>query len=96
MKALGMTRSQLSAVITWQVTTLIGLALLAGVPLGVAAGHWAWGLFARNLGISPGAITPMPLITLMVPAAIIAANTVAFPPGRLSAHLTTAEVLRAE
>jgi hypothetical protein len=27
------------------------LALLAGVPLGVAAGLWAWGLFATGLGI---------------------------------------------
>jgi hypothetical protein len=54
------------------------------------------GLFARNLGLSPGAITPLPLIMLMIPAAIIAANVIAFPPGRLSARPTTAEVLRAE
>ena len=96
LQALGMTHSQLSAVTAWQVTTLTGLGLLIGVPLGVAAGHWAWGLFARNLGLSPGAITPMPLIMLMIPVAIIAANTIAFPPGRLSAHRSTAEVLRAE
>lgn len=96
LRAIGMARGQLSAITAWQVTTLTGLALLIGLPLGVAAGHWAWGLFAGNLGISPGAVTPMRLIMLMVPAAIIAANTIAFPPGRFSAHMRTAEVLRAE
>ncbi len=96
LKALGMARSQLSAVTAWQVTTLTGLALLVGLPLGVAAGHWAWGLFARNLGLSPGASTPLPLIMLMIPVAILAANAIAFRPGRLSARLNTADVLRAE
>ena len=32
------------------------LALLAGVPLGVAAGRWAWALFATGLGISGPAL----------------------------------------
>lgn len=86
----------MSAVTAWQVTTLTGLALLVGLPLGVAAGHWAWGLFARNLGLSAGASTPMPLIMLMIPAAILATNAIAFRPGRLSARLNMADVLRAE
>ena len=91
-----MARRQLSAVTAWQVTTLTGLALLVGLPLGVAAGHWAWALFAGNLGLSPGAITPVPLIMLMIPAAIIAANAIAFPSGRRSTRLSTTRVLRAE
>ena len=58
LQALGLLRRQLSAVTAWQVTTLTGLALLVGLPLGVAAGHWAWALFAGNLGLSPGTMTP--------------------------------------
>ena len=96
LRAIGMARGQLSAVAAWQVTTLAGLALLAGLPLGVAAGHWAWALFAGNLGLSPGAVTPVPLIMLMIPAAIITANAIAFWPGRHSTRLSTARVLRAE
>ena len=73
-----------------------GLGLLAGLPVGVAAGHWAWEQFAGNLGLSPGAVTPVPLIMLMIPAAIITANAIAFWPGRRSARLSPARVLRAE
>jgi hypothetical protein len=96
MKVLGLLRRQLIAVTAWQVTTLTGLALLVGLPVGVAAGHWAWALFAAAAGISPGAITPVPLVLLMVPAAILAANAIAFPAGQLTARLRPAAALRAE
>lgn len=96
LRTLGLLRRQLTAVTAWQVTTLTALALLAGLPLGVAAGHWAWGLFAANAGISPGAITPMPLVLLMIPGAILAANAIALPPGRHCARLNPAAVLRSE
>ena len=96
MKVLGLLRRQLIAVTAWQVTTLTGLALLVGLPVGVAAGHWAWALFAAAAGLSPGAITPVPLVLLMVPAAILAANAIAFPSGQLTARLRPAAALRAE
>jgi hypothetical protein len=95
-KALGMRRGQISAITAWQVSTLTGLALLAGLPLGVAAGRWSWALFAHGLGIPPGAITPIRPVVLMTLAAIVIANAVAFWPGRASARLSPAEVLRAE
>ena len=50
-KALGMSRRQVSSITAWQISTLTGLALLIGLPLGVAAGRWAWAIFARSLGI---------------------------------------------
>ena len=96
LKTLGLVRRQVSSITAWQISTLAGLALLAGVPLGVAAGHWAWALFARGLGISTIAITPVPLVLLTIPAVIVAANAVAFWPGRTTARLRPAEVLRAE
>src|SRR5206468_11826922 len=37
LKALGLLRRQVSSITAWQVTILTGLALLAGLPLGVAA-----------------------------------------------------------
>lgn len=94
-KALGMSRRQVSSITAWQVSTLTGLALLAGLPLGVAAGRWSWAIFARGLGIPDVAITPQPVL-LMVPAVILIANAVAFWPGRATACLKPAEVLRAE
>jgi hypothetical protein len=95
-KALGMFRRQISAITAWHVTTLTGLALLVGLPLGIAAGRWSWSIFARGLGIPDGAITPIWPVLLMVPAVIVIANAVAFWPGRATARLKPAEVLRAE
>ena len=62
----------------------------------MAAGHWAWALFASGLGISTSAITPVPQVLVTVPAVLVAANAVAFWPGRTTARLKPAEVLRAE
>src|SRR6185437_854010 len=62
LKTLGLLRGQLTAVTAWQVTALTLLALLVGLPLGVAAGHWAWGLFAAEVGLSARAITPLLLV----------------------------------
>jgi hypothetical protein len=95
-KALGLLRRQVSAITAWQVSTLTGLALLAGLPLGIAAGRWSWALFCRGLGIPAVPITPIWLVLVMVPAVIVIANAVAFWPGRAAARLSPAEVLRAE
>jgi len=96
LKTLGLARRQVSSITAWQASTLAGLALLAGLPLGVAAGHWAWALFASGLGISTIAITPVPPLLLTVPAVIVAANAVAYWPGRATARLKPSQVLRAE
>ena len=91
-----MCRRQVSSITAWQVSTLTGLALLAGLPLGVAAGRWSWMLFCRGLGIPAVPITPTWLVLVMVPAVIVIANAVAFWPGRATARLKPAEVLHAE
>jgi predicted lysophospholipase L1 biosynthesis ABC-type transport system permease subunit len=96
LKTLGLVRRQVSSITAWQASTLAGLALLAGLPLGVAAGHWAWALFASGLGISTNAITPVPVLLVTIPAVILAANAVAYWPGRTTARLKPAQVLRAE
>jgi ABC-type antimicrobial peptide transport system permease subunit len=96
LKTLGLLRRQLAAITAWQVTALTALALLAGLPLGVAAGHWAWALFANEVGLSTDAITPVTVVLLMVPAAILAAIAVTLPAGRHSARLSPAAALRSE
>jgi hypothetical protein len=95
-KALGLFRRQISAITAWQVSTLTGLALLVGLPLGITVGRWIWMLFSRGLGIPAVPITPTWLVLVMVPAVIAIANAVALWPGRATARLKPAEVLRAE
>ncbi len=96
LKVLGLVRRQVQAITAWQATTLTALALLIGLPLGVAVGRWAWALFSGSLGVPPGALVPVPFVLLMVPAAILAANVVAYWPGRLAARQVPAPGLRAE
>jgi hypothetical protein len=50
LKVVGMSRRQVRAIITWQTTLTLGIAIGAGAPLGIAAGRWAWGTFAGSLG----------------------------------------------
>jgi hypothetical protein len=95
-KALGLLRRQVSSITAWQVSTLTGLALLAGLPLGIAAGRWSWALFCHGLGLPATAVTPWRPVLLMTPAVIVIANAVAYWPGRKTARLRPAEVLRAE
>jgi ABC-type antimicrobial peptide transport system permease subunit len=96
LKTLGLRRGQLTAVTAWQVTALTLLALLVGLPLGVAAGHWAWGLFAAEVGLSTSAITPLLLVILTPPCAVLVANAITYPSGRYAAHRNPAAVLRSE
>jgi ABC-type antimicrobial peptide transport system permease subunit len=96
LKTLGLLRRELAAITAWQVTALTALALLAGLPLGVAVGHWAWALFANEVGLSTDAVTPVTVVLLMVPAAILAAIAVTLPAGRHSARLSPAAALRSE
>ena len=96
LKTLGLMRRQVQATVAWQATILTGLALLVGLPLGVAVGRWAWALFSSGLGVPPGALVPVPFVLLMIPAAILAANAVAYWPARAATRLSPARVLRAE
>jgi hypothetical protein len=96
LKTLGLVRRQVQATVAWQATILTGLALLAGLPLGIAVGRWAWAVFSSGLGIPPGALIPVPFVLLMIPAALLAANAVAYWPARAAARVSPARVLRAE
>jgi ABC-type antimicrobial peptide transport system permease subunit len=95
-KTLGFIRRQVSAAVAWQATALAAVALLVGLPLGVAGGRWAWALFAGSVGVGPGAAVPLSAIALVVPVTLLLANVIAAGPGWAAARVRPAVALRAD
>jgi hypothetical protein len=95
LKVLGMFRRDLSAVAFWQVATVTAVALVVGVPLGIAGGRWAWQLFAHQAGLPTDAITSLPVLWI-IPATLAVAALVALPPARSVARIPAAATLRSE
>ena len=96
LKTLGFTRSQVLGVVAWEASAFAAVALLAGLPLGVLAGRWAWAYFADAAGASAQAVVPLPAVLLAIPVTLLIVNLIAAWPGWTAARLRPALVLRAE
>ena len=95
-KALGFLRRQVSAAIAWEATALVTVALVIGLPLGIAGGRWAWALFAGSTGVSPAPTVPLRALALAIPATLVLANAIAAGPGWAAARIKPAVTLRDE
>ncbi len=96
LKALGFTRRQVSAVVAWQATVTVAVGLLVGVPAGIAAGHWLWRLFARQLYVVPAPVVPALAIAVLAIAVVALSNLVAVAPGRTAGRTPAAVTLQVE
>jgi ABC-type lipoprotein release transport system permease subunit len=96
LKTLGLLRSQLLQVVSWQATALAAAALLAGLPLGLLAGRWAWLLFAGAAGVGSQAAVPVSLVLLVIPVTLIMAVLLAAVPGWTAARIRPVLILRGE
>jgi len=96
LKTLGFVRPQVRGTVAWQATTLVSIALLIGLPAGIAGGRWGWRVFAGQLGVLPDPVVPLLAIFIAVPTALILVNVVAALPGRAAARTQPATVLRSE
>jgi len=96
LKTLGLVGPQLRSTVAWQATTLVAIALLIGLPVGIAAGRWGWRVFAGQLGVLPAPVVPLVVIFIAVPAALALANLAAALPGRAAARTQPTIVLRSE
>ena len=81
LKALGLRRQQVRAVVGWQAVAAVALALVVGLPLGVAAGRWAWRLFAGIMGVIDTPVVPVVAVLGVAVGALLAAALVALGPG---------------
>ena len=60
LKTLGFTARQLAATIAWQASVIAVIAVVIGLPVGIAAGRQLWTLFARKSTRSPSPRYPPP------------------------------------
>ena len=74
----------------------LGLALLVGLPLGVAAGRWAWTIAADRLGVVAEPVVPLLALLALVPLTIVVANLVAAVPAWFAGRNRPAALLRDE
>ena len=96
MKTIGFVRRQVSATVAWQAVTVAVMALVFGLPIGVAAGRWAWRTFADQLGVPLDPHVPLVPTLLAIPVTIVVANLIAAFPARTAGRTRPAIALRAE
>jgi hypothetical protein len=96
LKTLGFTKRGLAATIAWQSTVVAVMAVVVGVPLGIAVGRQLWILFAHSINAVPEPTVSVPALAAVIVGAVVFANVVAGIPGRIAARTPAALVLRAE
>jgi hypothetical protein len=96
LKVLGFPRAQVSASVAWQASAIAVIAIVVGLPVGIAAGQLAWRLFANQLGVPPRAAVSAIALVIVAVATLVFANLTALVPARLAARTRATVALRAE
>jgi predicted lysophospholipase L1 biosynthesis ABC-type transport system permease subunit len=95
LKAVGFVARQVRLTVAWQATAIAASSVIIGLPLGLAAGRWAWTLFASQVAIKPVPVVS-PLVLAVIPAMLLLANAVAAIPAQAAVRTEPAAALRAE
>ncbi|HEY1004389.1 MAG TPA: FtsX-like permease family protein, partial [Streptosporangiaceae bacterium] len=96
LKTLGMTRGQVRAVIAWQTTLTLLIAVAVGGALGIVGGRLAWRAFAGSLGVVPIVQVPALVLVLGLAALVLAGNLLASLPAAVAARTRPGVSLRTE
>lgn len=96
LKALGFTRRQVLSAVAWQSLATVAVALVVGVPLGVALGRSAWRVFADLLGVIDTPVLPVTALLVAISASLLVGALVAVGPGRRAGRTPAARVLSGE
>jgi hypothetical protein len=94
--ALGFVRRQAATVVFYQASAVAAIGVIAGVPLGVAAGQAIWRVFALNLGMVAVPVVPAWELVALAAGVLVAANALAIIPAVAAARSRIALVLRTE
>jgi hypothetical protein len=96
LKTLGFTTRQLAAVVAWQSSIAALIGIIIGIPVGIVLGRSLWDAFAHEINAVPLPAVPAGAIVVVAVGALVLANLVAGPPGRMAARTPTGLLLRAE
>jgi hypothetical protein len=96
LRALGMTPAQSRWAALTQATVFTAAGLLAGIPLGVAAGRALWRVTAAFIPLDYQPPDAGRLLLLTIPAVLACGLLLALVPGRRAARLRASQVLRGE
>jgi hypothetical protein len=96
LRTMGFVRRQVAATVAWQANTVIVVGLLFGLPLGIAAGRWTWGLVASQLGVRDQPVVPTLAVVVIAVGSFVLATVLASVPGLVAARTRPAEILRTE
>jgi len=96
LKMLGFVPPQVRSTVAWQATTFVSVALVMGIPVGIAVGRVVWTAFANQLGTIAEPVYPSVRLLLTVAGAIVLANLIAAIPAVIAGRMRPAPALRAE
>jgi putative ABC transport system permease protein len=96
LRVIGFTSWQVRGTLCWQALTLAAIALLTGVPAGIACGRLCWQVFAYQLGIAPVVAVPLAALSIMAASWLAAAAVIAALPGTTATRNSAARVLHSE
>ena len=96
LRSLGFTAGQVRGSVRVQSLVTMGVALLVGLPLGVAAGRIAWRAFADQLGVLTSPSTPGWWLLVTVVGGVLIAVLAAAVPARMATAPAPSRVLRGE
>lgn len=96
LRVLGFQRAQVTAVAAVQATAVMVIGAAIGIPLGVAAGRWAWTQFANGLNVVVRPEVPLFLVVVVALIGVVAANLFALPRAWAARRLSPSAVLRTE
>lgn len=96
LKTVGFLRRQVAATVSWQTLTFAAIALVAGVPIGVALGRALWTALADRLGVVPDPITPLVGLLVLAAATLLLGGLLSYAGGVLLARTRPAAALRSE
>ena len=82
--------------VAWQATSIGLAALVIGLPVGVAAGRWAWNTVATEIGSESPPVLPLLALAVLVPAVLVVVNLIAGVPARSASRVAPAQAMRAE